>query len=186
MSKCKRPGSVDTSFLTQCLCYDTISALRDTDCTLSAHSDTRSAFYCPPVHAHEQRSSSLSMIGQARHTSASVVLACQIQVEGNAEVRLISAVKPVDGHVSASVHRPSPRGGQWLAANRRVGVFLVSQIGLQRKSVCVDINYSLLHLFRFLRVFIRKWAVHNWSIIFAFWKKGIMLPYSLTFINSTL
>lgn len=53
------------------------------------------------------------------------------------------------------------------------------------KSVCANIKYSPFFLFRVLIVFMRKFAVHNWSIIFALWKRyhaALLINFSKQYI----
>lgn len=87
MSKCKRLAGIDTHWrsafsLTQSLSYGIKAVPYMLTRPLGA------LLYWWSVHTFVQRNLSLWMIGQTRHTSASVVLVCQTEIKGNVKLRL--------------------------------------------------------------------------------------------------
>lgn len=127
------------------------------------------------------------MIGQVRHTSASVV--CQTEVEGNVKVRFMIKCCQVTCCSSTVLSAVVSESGQegckvsdWQCLGSWGGGRLVWSPG--EEYVCEHQVFTPLP-FRFLKVFLRRFAVYNWSIIFAFWKRNhaaLLINFSKQYI----
>lgn len=117
MSSCKRRVLTHTFDIVPCVWHKhrLIGYKMCLMCPLGRKQHTLQA-----VCTHRRTQTSGWMIGQARHTSASVVSVCQTEVEANASVRLtVKCCQVVDSHVSACVLPAivpisQTHKGQWL------------------------------------------------------------------------
>lgn len=127
----ERPASVDTSFLTQCLFYDTIAALRDTTCASCTHAASEHIALLA-VRTHPQTDELISVNdwpGTAHICQCSVSVPDRNGGKHWVKVNGLGAVKSVDGirwlTFPVLMCQRVKRGGQWWVVNREDGFFFL-------------------------------------------------------------